>query len=122
MEISLTDLKLLLSGTASETAPPPCVGKYCIVRCRNAGVHAGIVLRADRDWVVLAPGSRRMWQWYSGFTLSEAANNGIVQKKSRIAAPLVNELTLVTSDVGEMMECSALARNSIEGAKNGGNK
>lgn len=39
------------------------VGKWCIVRCTGAGVHAGVVQAMTEKSVTLEPGSFRLWQW-----------------------------------------------------------
>lgn len=120
MDISITDLLALLAevrGSSPAGNPPPAVGKYCIVRCRNAGVHAGIVERADSEWTVLARGSRRLWKWHSGFTLSEAATTGIDASQSRVAVALLEPLSIPTVDVAELLICSDRARRSMEEAK-----
>jgi len=94
----------------------PTIGQYCIVRCRNAGVHAGIVVSVDGNNVVLRD-SRRLWQWktVAGISLSSLANQGVDPGSSRIAEPL-KTLVLSTSDVCERIPCSAVARKSIEEA------
>lgn len=61
--------------------------QYVIVRTRDAGVHAGVLVSCKGDDVVLRQ-ARRMWRWFSGFTLSEAARAGIDVSKSRIAVEL----------------------------------
>ena len=94
--------------------PNPAIGKYCIVRCHNAGVHAGIVKQANAEFVELED-SRRLWFWKSAFTLSEAANEGVTSE-SKIAAPL-SVLVIPINDVCELIPTSDKARKSIEGAK-----
>lgn len=105
---------VLASGA---TVSDPSIGKYCIVRCRNAGVHAGVVVYADSNNVVLE-NSRRMWRWNSRFTLTEAAIHGINADKSKIAEILNVPLVLNAADVCERIPCSAQARLTIEEAPN----
>ena len=38
------------------------IGKYVIVRCRDAGVHAGI-LKANNEREAVLKNSRRLWYW-----------------------------------------------------------
>jgi hypothetical protein len=83
--------------------------QYVIVRCSAAGVHAGVLVSKTATEVVLKQ-ARRMWRWFSGFTLSEAANDGIVVEKSRIGAE-VPEITL--SGWCEIIPCSAKAEATI---------
>lgn len=92
----------------------PAIGKYCIVRCRLAGVHAGTVESMDGNIIVLK-NSRRMWYWKSAFTLSECATSGI-KNESKIACA-VDTVVIPVLDVGEVIPCSVEAQNSIEGAK-----
>ena len=106
-------------GKIDTTKPPvaqanPAIGKYCIVRCQKAGVHAGIVKQANSEFVELE-NSRRLWQWKSGFTLSEAAKDGI-QSGSKIAT-VIDTLIIPMSDVGEFIPTTDKARKTIEGAK-----
>jgi len=51
--------------------------EFCIVRCKDAGVHCGYVKDVDRDTnTVDLVGSRRMWRWH-GRTLSGVALEGV---------------------------------------------
>lgn len=110
------ELLKIFGGLAQEPARPrnPAIGKYCILRCRNAGVHAGIIEEANAEFVVLKD-SRRLWFWKSKFTLSEAAITGI-ESGSKIAAPL-ERLIIPASDAAEFLPTSAKARKSIEEAE-----
>jgi hypothetical protein len=40
----------------------PLIGKYVIVRCRDAGVHAGVLVDND-DREAIVKDSRRLWYW-----------------------------------------------------------
>jgi hypothetical protein len=53
-------------------------GKYVLVRCANAGVHCGYLVRHRKDSVVLAE-SRRLWRWRcaDGIALSGVAQHGL---------------------------------------------
>lgn len=66
---------------ASQTAaakPHPMVGRYVIARCYSAGVHAGEVVSAEGENVILKD-SRRLWSWTAkdGIALSGVAQHGI---------------------------------------------
>ena len=56
----------------------PFVGKFCIVRCYSAGVHAGVVKWIDGDKAILTD-SRRLWSWTAveGVALSGVAQFGV---------------------------------------------
>lgn len=93
----------------------PAIGRYCIVRCQKAGVHAGIVKQANSQFVELE-NSRRLWYWKSSFVLSDAAVDGIIAKESKIACQ-VDIVIIPWHDVAELLPCSAKARKSIEGSE-----
>ena len=46
----------------ADTATDPWIGKFVVVRCRDAGVHAGtLVSRSNRQCELT--GARRLWHW-----------------------------------------------------------
>lgn len=93
-------------------------GDYVIVRCRNAGVHAGYKKERGNGVLVLE-NSRRLWRWWSKFTLSELAMAGVLKGKEdecRFAC-VVPEIELTESDVAEVIKCTNEARESIESIK-----
>ena len=67
------------------------IGKYVIVRCRDAGVHAGILVSHDGRACELKK-ARRLWRWRvngnKGTTLSDVAVVGLDKKDTRISAPV----------------------------------
>lgn len=106
-----------LGGVQTDATPPhPMIGKFCIVRCYRAGVHAGVISEVTPDRVTLV-NSRRLWRWWAakGISLSAVAYNGIKQDKSRIVTNPIT-LPLERPDVCEFIECTNLARSSIESA------
>ena len=96
------------------TIPQPD-GDYVIVRCRNAGVHAGY-LKSRKDGVVQLENSRRLWRWWSKFTLSGLATCGVLDsKRSEVRfACVLPKLDLTESDVCEVIYCTKEARENIE--------
>jgi hypothetical protein len=54
----------------------PNPGTYVIVRCRDAGVHAGEFLAHPADRTVVLKNSRRLWYWSGAASLSELAVYG----------------------------------------------
>ena len=88
-----------------EEAQHPFVGKYCIVRCYSAGVHAGTVAQVDGDKVILH-NSIRLWSWQAkkGVALSGVAQHGIVANKSKLDS-LNPEIYL--TGVIEIIPCAA---------------
>jgi len=99
---------------AVNTVPQP-EGNYVIVRCRNAGVHAGYLDSRDNG-VVRLLNSRRLWRWWSKFTLSGLATCGVLESKKnevRFACVLA-KIDLTESDVCEVIYCTKEAKESIE--------
>lgn len=92
----------------------PFIGKYVIARCYAAGVHAGEVVSADGENVILK-NSRRLWSWKAkdGVALSGVAQNGL---KSEGKVDTVNPEIALTG-VCELIPCSVKARESIDGFK-----
>ncbi len=115
------EIEKLLSGptsTSCETAKPSTstmIGKYVIVRCRDAGVHAGVLESTNGRECVLSE-SRRLWYWKPAngqSFLSGVAAYGL-DSASKIGAPVKIHLT----ENCEIIECSNAAKDSISGAKN----
>ena len=86
------------------------VGKYAIVRCYSAGVHAGTVAAIDNDKVILKD-SRRLWSWKAadGVALSGVAQFGIVGGKIDAANP-----EIYLTGVIEIIPCTDAAKESIQ--------
>jgi len=86
---------------------------YVIVRCRDAGVHAGYLVQAEGRKAVLTA-SRRLWYFRvpmgSPAFLSGVALNGLADK-CKIGAPINVTLT----ETCEIIECTEEARKSIVG-------
>lgn len=93
-------------------APHPFVGKYVIARCYAAGVHAGEVVSANGEEVILKD-SRRLWSWKAkdGVALSGVAQTGI---KSDSKIDKMNPFILLNG-VCELIVCSDIAKESING-------
>ena len=76
---------------------------YVIVRCRDAGVHAGEYVKHTGREVVLN-NSRRIWKWDGAATLSEIAVHGCSRPSGcKIALP-VDSITLL--EACEIIACS----------------
>ncbi len=75
---------------------------YVIVRCRDAGVHAGeLVSRKGQD--VKLQNSRRIWYWKGAASLSELAKYGAKHVADcKFAAPVTIELM----EACEVIACS----------------
>jgi hypothetical protein len=87
------------------------IGRYVLVRSRNEGINAGVVVAADATGVVLAE-CRRIWyhrpadetSWYEG-----VANSGL-HPSSKISAAVCEKV--IVEDYSITI-CSAAAEKSI---------
>jgi len=89
------------------------IGKYVIVRCRDAGVHAGI-LEAYNGRQCLLKEARRLWYFKpanGAAFLSGVATEGL-HSDSKVGAPIAVHLT----ENCEIILCSEKAASSIAGA------
>lgn len=109
----LEKLSELSIGGAKEGLTLP-TGEYCIFRCRDAGVWAGILEEGAGRLARIADG-RRLWLWKckTGATLSEIAMYGISESGSKISAPIPSAILL---DVAEILPTTAAAEDSIRAA------
>ena len=117
-EVLLKLVDMLVCGESKEQVKEQqtekqMIGDYVIVRCRDAGVHAGYLVSYEGREVVLSR-SRRLWYWKAakGHTLSAVAEYGITSE-SKIPAEVK---TIVLPEACEIIfaECG---RASIQGAK-----
>lgn len=107
-EILMAELK----GELEQPKPKKhLIGQAVIIRCKDAGVHYGILEDYEGRTVTLSK-SRRMWQWKaaSGHTLSGCAVNGIDNTNSKIAAEIS---TIVLPEACEIIECTEKAIATI---------
>ena len=87
------------------------IGKYVIVRCRDAGVHAG-VLQANNEREAVLKDSRRLWYWKAADNkkfLSGVAVAGL-HPDSKLGATLP---LLHLTETCEIILCSEAAEQSI---------
>ncbi len=101
--------------TPSSNVTSQAVGQYAIIRSRNEGINAGLVVAADHTGVILE-GARRLWyhkpkvtseSWYEG-----VANHGL-SGDSRVSAAVSRKIIIEDYSV---TVCSEEARQSIEAA------
>ena len=102
----------LLNGTSSPPASPASdwIGQYVIVRCRDAGVHAGVLESASGRTCRLAE-SRRLWRWtpaHGAAFLSGVAASGL-DGASKVGTPV----DLVLTEDCEIIRCTEAAERSI---------
>lgn len=90
---------------------------WVIVRCSSAGVHFGI-LKSHKSGEVVLMKSRRLWRWWSQFTLSELSQLGPKQEKiseNRFSIP-VPEIKILGAC--EIIPCSEAAVELINAVPN----
>lgn len=87
------------------------VGKYVIVRCRDAGVHSGILESHNGRECVLTE-SRRLWYWKTkkGAFLSSLAMDGLDSKESKIGKEVPR---IHLTENCEIIQCTEDAEKSI---------
>lgn len=73
------------------------LNQFCIIRCKDAGVHMGVV-KAINGRSVLLHDARRLWSWTERFTLNEVANKG-AGPDSRISEPVAEIMLLEACEV-----------------------
>ena len=91
MEISMQELREILNAdTYEHYESGDWIGRYVIVRCRDAGVHAGELISYSGRTCELRQ-ARRLWYWkpQSGAFLSAVATTGL-SEESNIGEPDVD--------------------------------
>jgi hypothetical protein len=86
---------------------------YCIVRTYSAGVWAGWVDLKNYGEQMKVTEARRLWRWWSEFTLSALATTGIKEGKeeeNKYAMPV--EETYLTNVI-EIIPCTEKAQSDI---------
>lgn len=87
------------------------LGKYVIVRCRDAGVHHGYLKSFVGRCVELERECRRLHGWESGHnTLHEFALRGGANTQVRISEPVAY---IVLPEVCEIIPCTAEAEADL---------
>ena len=115
-ELTIGDAKKLAAmfGAQDHAATSPMIGRYVIVRCRDAGVHAGVLVSAHGRGCVLND-SRRLWYWKpanNAAFLSGVATEGL-HSDSKVGAQVEIELT----ENCEIIACTQEAEASIRALK-----
>ena len=91
------------------------LGKYVIVRCRDAGVHCGVLESASGRECVLTD-SRRLWYWKpanKAAFLSGVANHGVAPD-SKIGEAVAR---IALTENCEIILCTEKAEKSLRNAK-----
>lgn len=99
------------ANPAPTAANSPLLGRYVLVRCRDAGVHTGVLESIDGRTCTLTD-SRRLWYWKPADGqkfLSGVASAGL-DASSKVGAPL--ERIMLTENC-EIIQCTTKAEASI---------
>lgn len=88
--------------------------RYVLVRTDRAGVHCGYLVRTNGKGFVSLRESRRLWQWFGAFTLSEVAEDGIDGEKSKLSR-VQSEIDL--HDAIEIALCSESVERQLKGLR-----
>lgn len=112
-DLTIKQVKDLVAQFGGERPPidTGMIGKYVIVRCRDAGVHAGFLESTDGRACVLTC-ARRLWYWKvrgSGDFLNAIALSG-VSEDSKLSAEVTR---IALTENCEIIECSEEAEASI---------
>jgi hypothetical protein len=111
--ITIDDVEYVRKDSLSALADTHEGMRYCIIRCRDAGVHAGYVKHHEGREVTLLK-SRRLWKWH-GKTLSGLATEGTTNADKCKYANEVPEITVL--DACEIIPCTGIGKSSITGMK-----
>jgi len=88
--------------------------RYVIIRCRDAGVHAGELVRYEGRTVHLR-NTRRIWYWSGAESLSELALFGAANPRECKFAAELPEITLL--EACEIIPCSPESEKMIRGCQ-----
>ena len=115
-KITIDDVEYVRADSLQNLEPAVEDGlRYCIVRCRDAGVHSGFVVEKGQEGrTVKIFKSRRLWSWHAK-TLSGLATEGITNEKECKFANEVPEITVL--DACEIIPCSKSAMSQIRNFK-----
>jgi hypothetical protein len=111
MEIEINGVAYVRKDAIQDS--PKYTEDFVIVRCKDAGVHAGYLSYEPETLidVVKLKGSRRLWRWW-GKTLSGLALEGtFAPEKCRFGDPV--DITLC--GWCEILPCTERARDSLLG-------
>ncbi len=87
--------------------------KTVLVRTYSAGVHVGELVSRKGKEVTLA-NARRIHRWRGANTCSELATGGLEPASSGWSRVSVPVSSIVLTEAIEVIECTALAKKSVE--------
>jgi len=91
---------------------------YCIIRTFSAGVFAGYVDIKDKSMCQEVYEARRLWRWYSQFTLSALAKLGMKKDKEKENKYDVPVDKIILKEIIEIIPCSEESAKQIQSHPN----
>ena len=116
--IKIDNIEYVRADSIQTPAPNKDGLTYCIIRTYFAGVWAGWVDLENYGERMVAIDARRLWRWWSEFTLSALATTGIKpgkEKENKYAMP-VSQVYL--TNVIELIPCTKQAKKQIQDQPN----
>ena len=92
--------------------------QYCIIRTYSAGVWAGWINTQCKDMVQEVFEARRLWRFWSEFTLSALAVDGMKKGKEKENKYAMAVEKVILTQIIEIIPCSEKAMNQIINHKN----
>lgn len=89
------------------------IGKFVVVRQRDAGVHCGVLVEFS-DHCLRLENARTVWRWRGAMTLYEMSQTGVESPSegwTRISVPCSSVYILGACEV---LQCTDVARASLE--------
>lgn len=111
--IKIDEVEYIRADAIPTLAPSKDGLTYCIVRTYSAGVWAGWVDLENYGEKMIVKDARRLWRWWSEFTLSALATTGLKpgkEKENKYAMP-VDQVYL--TNVIEIIPCTEEAKSQI---------
>ena len=112
-EIEINGKKYVEKGTEQTMAKNKKGLTYCIIRTYSAGVFAGWIDTKSKDLCQEVFDVRMLWCWWSEFTLSALAIEGIKpgkEKENKYAMPVPR---IILKEIIEVIPCSEKAMKQI---------
>lgn len=88
------------------------IGKFVLVRTKNAGVHCGVLMQCSTGQctVVELSQARRIWRWRGANSLHEMSIRGVSKDWSRISEPVD---VIFIPEVIEVIPCTSEAEANL---------
>lgn len=115
MEITLKDLKELLSEKETKKENHHLLGKQVIIRTYSAGVHYGTLLEKNSLECILGD-AIRIWYWKGAASLSQLSVDGVSEEKES-ECKFAKSVKTIDLQWIEIIPCTEKAISSIEGVK-----